>query len=193
MGVVLRTSLSLITSQVCQNGNPLHTQKKASVYCSTAISATSVLLFSRSVVSDSLRPLAVLLCPWGFLGKNTEMGLPFPPPEDLSNPGIEPTSPALQVDFLTTELAGKPNLSPLFKGKRATFAILKQKQHRNLWQKINMSKTMETQSKYNFLSQGAMSVRYCQPLSMSRVCVCVCVCFNWLSNFNSFAFPSKFL
>jgi len=82
------------------------------MYCS--ISVTLVSLFSRSVVSDSLRPLAVLLCPWGFLGKNTEMGLPFPPPEYLSNPGIEPTSPALQVDFLTTELAGKPNLSPLY-------------------------------------------------------------------------------
>ena len=37
-------------------------------------------------------------------------GLPFPPPEDLPDPGIEPTSLALQVGFffLTTELTGKP-------------------------------------------------------------------------------------
>ena len=28
------------------------------------------------------------------------VGLPFPSPEDLSNPGIEPGSPALQADSL---------------------------------------------------------------------------------------------
>jgi len=27
-------------------------------------------------------------------------GLPFPAPGDLSDPGIEPVSPALQADFL---------------------------------------------------------------------------------------------
>ena len=31
-------------------------------------------------------------------------GLPFPSPEDLSNPEIEPGSPALQADSLPTEL-----------------------------------------------------------------------------------------
>ena len=35
-------------------------------------------------------------------------GLPFPSPEDLPNPGIEPGSPALQADTLTSELPGKP-------------------------------------------------------------------------------------
>ena len=34
-------------------------------------------------------------------------GLPFPPPGDLPNPGIEPRSPALQADSLPTELWGK--------------------------------------------------------------------------------------
>ena len=29
-------------------------------------------------------------------------GLPFPPPRDLSNPGIEPPSPALAGGFFTT-------------------------------------------------------------------------------------------
>ena len=32
----------------------------------------------------------------------------FPSPDDLPNPGIEPMSPALQVDSLPTELPGKP-------------------------------------------------------------------------------------
>ena len=34
-------------------------------------------------------------------------GLPFPSPGDLPNPGIEPESPALQVDSLPTEIQGK--------------------------------------------------------------------------------------
>ena len=33
---------------------------------------------------------------------------PIPSPADLFNPGIEPESPALQVDSLPTELLGKP-------------------------------------------------------------------------------------
>ena len=40
--------------------------------------------------------------------KNTGVGKPFPSPADLSDPGIEPGSPALQVDSLPTELSGKP-------------------------------------------------------------------------------------
>ena len=33
--------------------------------------------------------------------------LPFPSPGDLPNPGIEPRSPTLQADALTSELPGK--------------------------------------------------------------------------------------
>ena len=36
--------------------------------------------------------------------------LPFPPPGDLPNPGIEPGSPALQADSLPSEPPGKPSL-----------------------------------------------------------------------------------
>ena len=43
-----------------------------------------------------------------FSGKNTGVGLPFPSPGDLPDPGIEPGSPALQADSLPTELRGKP-------------------------------------------------------------------------------------
>ena len=38
---------------------------------------------------------ARLLCPWDFPGKNTGVGLPFPAPGYLPNPGIEPVFPAL--------------------------------------------------------------------------------------------------
>ena len=34
--------------------------------------------------------------------------LPFPPPGDLPNPGIEPGSPALKADSLPSEPPGKP-------------------------------------------------------------------------------------
>ena len=39
------------------------------------------------------------------------MSLPFPLPEDLPDPGIEPTFPALQADSVPPELPGKPPLS----------------------------------------------------------------------------------
>ena len=39
-------------------------------------------------------------------------GLPFPSPGDLPNPRIEPRSPALQADALTSESPGKPEFKP---------------------------------------------------------------------------------
>ena len=44
----------------------------------------------------------------GFSRKEYWSGLPFPSLGDLSDPGIEPRSPALQADSLPTELQGKP-------------------------------------------------------------------------------------
>jgi len=43
----------------------------------------------------------------GFSGKNTGVDCYFLL-QDLSNPGIKPRSPALQVDSLPSELSGKP-------------------------------------------------------------------------------------
>ena len=51
----------------------------------------------------------------GFRRQEYWSGLPFPPPEDLPDPGIEPISPmypALQVDSLLSEPPG--NLSILY-------------------------------------------------------------------------------
>ena len=44
----------------------------------------------------------------GFSRQEYWSGLPFPSPGDLPNPGIEPESPTLQVDALTSEPPGKP-------------------------------------------------------------------------------------
>ena len=40
--------------------------------------------------------------PMGFSRQEYWSGLPFPSPGDLPNPGIEPRSPALQADALTS-------------------------------------------------------------------------------------------
>ena len=40
----------------------------------------------------------------GFFRQEYWSGLPFPSPEHLPDPGIEPGSPALQADYLPTEL-----------------------------------------------------------------------------------------
>ena len=45
----------------------------------------------------------------GFPRQEYWSGLPFPAPGDLPDPGIEPGSPALQLDSLPSEPLGKPN------------------------------------------------------------------------------------
>ena len=44
----------------------------------------------------------------GFRRQDYWSGLPFPSPEGLPNPGIEPGSPALHADSLPSEPPGKP-------------------------------------------------------------------------------------
>ena len=70
-----------------------------------------LLLFSRSVLSDSLWP------PWtvadqaplsmGFPRQESWSRLPFPPPGNLPDPGMESASPVLAGRFLTMEPPGK--------------------------------------------------------------------------------------
>ena len=74
---------------------------------------------SHPAVADSLPPHGLpatrLLCPWNSPGKNTGVGLPFPSPGALPNPGVKPQSLALQTDSLPSESTGRwrdPNLIP---------------------------------------------------------------------------------
>ena len=63
----------------------------------------------------------LLVTPWtaayqaplsmGFFRQEYWSGLPCPPSGDLSDPGIEPRSPTLQADALTSEPPGKPELT----------------------------------------------------------------------------------
>ena len=49
--------------------------------------------------------------PMGFSRQEYWSELPFPPPGDLPDPGIEPASPALAGGLFTTEPPGKPHPS----------------------------------------------------------------------------------
>ena len=70
------------------------------------VTAPLVVVFSCSVVSDSLVTPWTIACQaplsMGFPRQEYWSGLPFPPPGNLPNPGIEPTSPALAGGFFTT-------------------------------------------------------------------------------------------
>ena len=65
----------------------------------------------------SLSHLQLFATPWtvahqappsmGFSRQEYWSGLPFPSPGDLTDPGIEPRSPLLQADALTSEPPGK--------------------------------------------------------------------------------------
>ena len=65
-------------------------------------------------MSDSLQPRGLwptkLLRPWDSPGNNTGGGCYFLLQGDIPNPGIEPRSPALQADALTSEPPGKPEI-----------------------------------------------------------------------------------
>ena len=68
--------------------------------------------------AESLIPVQFFATPWtvafqaplsmGFSRQEHWSGLPFPSPGDLPDPGIKPSSPALQVDSLLSEPPGKP-------------------------------------------------------------------------------------
>ena len=69
----------------------------------------------------SLSRVQLFVTPWtinyqapltmGFSRQECWIGLPFPPPGDLPNPGIELRSPALQADALPSEPPGKPKVA----------------------------------------------------------------------------------
>ena len=60
-------------------------------------------------MSNSLRPHVAhqAFLSMGFPRQEYWSGLPFPPPGNLPNPGVEPKSPALAGRFFTTEPPGK--------------------------------------------------------------------------------------
>ena len=72
---------------------------------------SALLLFSHLVVSDSfVSPWTVALQAPLFMEFSSQeywSGFPFPSPGNLPDTGIEPRSPALRADALTSEPPGK--------------------------------------------------------------------------------------
>ena len=76
------------------------------------------ILFINSLIVQSLSCVRLFVTPWtvahqappsmGFSSQQYWSGLSFPSPGDLPDPGIEPRSPDLQADALTSEPPGKP-------------------------------------------------------------------------------------
>ena len=74
-----------------------------STWLSNACGLRHVRLFATLQTADHQAPLSM-----GFRRQEYWRGLPFPSPGDLSDPGIEPVSPALADGFFITEPPGKP-------------------------------------------------------------------------------------
>ena len=87
---------SLVSWGWSQNQHPTRTRELVVLVC--------------SVVSDSATPGTIAHqapLSMGFPRQEYWSRLPFPSPGDLSNPGIEPASPALAGGFFTTEPPGE--------------------------------------------------------------------------------------
>ena len=74
------------------------------IVCLSVKSLSHVQLFATPWTVARQAPLSM-----GFSKQEYWSGLPFPSPGDLPNPGIEPRSPALQADALSSEPPGKPS------------------------------------------------------------------------------------
>ena len=69
-------------------------------------------------------------------------GLPFPSSGNLPDPGIEPRSPALQADFLPSELPGKPIMIDSVKEK-----LVRRRQKNKLLIAANIYKRLSFEGK----------------------------------------------
>ena len=86
-----------------------------------------------SLYAQSLSRVRLCVTPWtvahqpplstGFPRQEYWSGLPFPSPGNLSDPGIEPTSPVLAGGFFTTEPSGKSSLSTLMESWIFTYVF----------------------------------------------------------------------
>ena len=74
--------------------------------CTRAQSFSHVRLFAPLWTVACQAPLSM-----GYPRQEYWSGLPFPPPGDLPDPGMEPMFPALAGGFFTTKPPGKPLIS----------------------------------------------------------------------------------
>ena len=93
-------------------------------YCNVISLLSSVDILKVKVKMKSLSPVRLFATPWTvayqapqfmeFSRQEYWIGLPFPSPWDLPDPGIEPRSPALWADTLLSEPTRKMFYFPNF-------------------------------------------------------------------------------
>ena len=79
----------------------------------------------------TLCPPVALRVLWGFFTQEYWSGLPWPPPCDLPNPGMEPRFSTLQTYSLPSEPPGKPKLWKLVNNILILIHQLKQRYYTN--------------------------------------------------------------
>ena len=80
---------------------------KSVISCAPILLKVKVKLLSRVLLFVTPWTVAHQAPPsTGFSAQENWSGLPFPSPGDFPNPGIEPRSPTLQADALTSEPSG---------------------------------------------------------------------------------------
>ena len=93
--IVIMSIIADIATELTTLPELFQSSKSHHLILSTALHKVCVCLFSCSDMSNSLKPpstVARQALSLGFLRQEYWNGLPFPPPGDLSDPGIEPTS-----------------------------------------------------------------------------------------------------
>ena len=103
IGIDPTVELRELYSMLCGDLNGEEIQKGGDWCVPNRFSCGRLFVIPRPVVPKS--PLSM-----GFPRQKYWSGLPFPPPRNLSHPGIRPASPALAGIFFTTEPPGKSQI-----------------------------------------------------------------------------------
>ena len=99
--------------RILRGGQPSHSRPSWSCWqqsiaysplCACELSRTPLFAAPRTVARQA--PLSM-----GFSRQEYWGGLPFPPPGDLPEPGIQPASPAMAGEFFTAEPPGLVRMS----------------------------------------------------------------------------------
>ena len=108
-GVLLcgRRLWSFTSERNLSHGKEIAKPDPCSVYCASLLSRVWFFVTPWTVACQAPLSMGIFLARYW---RNT--GLPCPPPGDLPNPGIEPRSPTLQANSLSSEPPGKPKLIP---------------------------------------------------------------------------------
>ena len=131
--------------------------------------------------SQTLSRVQLFTTPWtvahqaspsmGFSRQEYWSGLPFPSLGDLPNPGIEPESPALQADALTSEPPGKPS----YRLRNPKFGALDLIMHILTHQLIDMPTRLKSHSTTNTNWVKPNSIPLVNGVLVNHLTVCVCV------------------